>query len=183
MDLKNLLIEFWNYRKENNIEIYNEFSLQHELGIFLRNNLPEYKVQFERNVSYFFRNVDTKKKEMDIVIFRPDMSERYAVELKYPKNGQHPEQMFAFIGDIKFMERVKELGFNGTFVMTFVEDRLFYDGNDCSGIYAFFRANKELNGTVQKPTGKRDDFIKLNGSYKIQWNKLNGSEHYYLLEL
>ena len=92
MDLKNLLIEFWNYRKENNIEIYNEFSLQHELGIFLRNNLPEYKVQFERNVSYFFRNADTKKKEMDIVIFKSDMSERYAIELKYPKNGQNPEQ-------------------------------------------------------------------------------------------
>jgi hypothetical protein len=39
--------------------------------------------------------------------------------------------------------------------MTFVEDHLFYEGNDCSGIYAFFRANKELNGTVQKPTEKK----------------------------
>jgi hypothetical protein len=35
------------------IEIYNEFSLQHELGLFLRNQLNGCKVQFERNVSHF----------------------------------------------------------------------------------------------------------------------------------
>lgn len=34
-----------------NIDLYNEFSLQHELGIFLREALTPYKVQFERNVS------------------------------------------------------------------------------------------------------------------------------------
>ena len=183
MDIKSLLINFWKYRKENNIEIYNEFSLQHELGIYLRNNLPEYKVQFERNVSFFFGKADTRKKEMDIVIYKADMSERYAIELKYPKNGQYPETMFAFIGDIKFMERVKELGFNKTFVMTFVDDHLFYEGSDNSEIYSFFRAGKEINGTIQKPTGKKDDFITLDGSYKIHWNKLDNGEHYYLLEL
>lgn len=39
-------------------------------------------------------------------------SEHYAIELKYPLNGQYPEQMFSFVKDIKFMEEMKELGFN-----------------------------------------------------------------------
>lgn len=108
MDLKELINNFWDYQKKNNIELYNEISFQHELGIYLRNNLPNYKIQFERNISYFFNNVkDTKKKEIDIVIFKDDFSEKYAIELKYPKNGQYPEQMFSFIKDIKFMEQAK----------------------------------------------------------------------------
>ncbi|MFO7868650.1 MAG: hypothetical protein R6U95_05055, partial [Bacteroidales bacterium] len=40
----------------NNVEdkIYNEFSLQHELGIFLRKKLEDkYRVDFERNKNYF----------------------------------------------------------------------------------------------------------------------------------
>ena len=79
MDLKELINNFWDYQKKNNIELYNEFSFQHELGIYLRNNLPNYKIQFERNISYFFNNVkDTKKKEIDIVIFKDDFSEKYA---------------------------------------------------------------------------------------------------------
>ena len=38
---------------EEKIEVYNEFSLQHELGIFLRNKLTNYKIQFERNTKFF----------------------------------------------------------------------------------------------------------------------------------
>lgn len=37
-----------------------------------------------------------------------DIDEIYAIELKYPKNGQYPEQMYSFIKDIKFMQQVKE---------------------------------------------------------------------------
>ncbi len=48
-----LLEQFFTYVEDNKIELYNEFSLQHELGIYLRDKLPEYKIQFERNVSYF----------------------------------------------------------------------------------------------------------------------------------
>ncbi len=39
-------------RKAKEENIYNEFSLQHELGIYLRRALPgNYKVQFERNIA------------------------------------------------------------------------------------------------------------------------------------
>ena len=51
---------FFYYKKKNEIDIYNEFSFQHELGIFIKNNFPEYKVEFERNVSFFEITEDTK---------------------------------------------------------------------------------------------------------------------------
>ena len=53
-----------------NVDIYNEFSLQHELGIFLRNRSPKFcKVQFERNISYFGMNQTvTLKREIDISV-------------------------------------------------------------------------------------------------------------------
>ena len=102
---------FWKYIQENNIEIYNEFSLQHELGIYLRNKLPEYKIQFERNVTFFqdkmsnFQTVEKYiKHEIDITIFNYELTECYAIELKYPRNGQYLESMYSFIKDIKFME-------------------------------------------------------------------------------
>lgn len=53
MQLDLLITEFARTVTSGAIEIYNEFSLQHELGIFLRMELPGRKVQFERNVSHF----------------------------------------------------------------------------------------------------------------------------------
>ena len=51
--LKRLLYEFMDMVEIGEIEVYNEFSLQHELGIYLRNRLEDYKVQFERNTKFF----------------------------------------------------------------------------------------------------------------------------------
>ncbi|MBP5444534.1 MAG: hypothetical protein J6Y28_00040 [Acholeplasmatales bacterium] len=137
MDLKQILKDFLMYVKKNNLELYNEFSFQHELGIYLRLNLPSYKIQFERNIIDFYNNSNTIKKYIVII----NDNEKYAIELKYPKNGQYPEQMFSFIKDIKFMEEVKELGFTSTYVMTIVDDHNFYTGN-IGGIYSFLEAIK-----------------------------------------
>ena len=96
------------------IEIYNEYSLQHELGIFFRKSLPQYKVQFERNVDFFFPCTKASfiKKEIDISIYLPEQNllER-AIELKFPRNGQYPEQMYSFCKDIVFAEQLKSAGF------------------------------------------------------------------------
>lgn len=54
IDLTGLTGGFFNSVANGTVEIYNEFSLQHELGPWLRLALPSsYKVQFERNISYF----------------------------------------------------------------------------------------------------------------------------------
>lgn len=53
MDIVSLLEEFADLIRNEEVEVYNEFSLQHELGIFLRAKLTGNKVQFERNTKFF----------------------------------------------------------------------------------------------------------------------------------
>ncbi len=181
-DIEELLHSFFTTMQENQIEIYNEFSLQHELGIYLRENLTGYKVQFERNVSFFFQNVKTIKKEIDIVVYDDERGERYAIELKHPLNGQYPEQMYAFVKDIKFNEELLKLSFTKTFAVVLVKDRPFYTGNNNSGIYRYFREEKRVYGTIKKPTGTihASDSITLDGDYSINWSEA-GSGRYYII--
>lgn len=164
-----LIADFIEEIKNGNVELYNEFSFQHELGIYLRNKLPQdYKVQFERNVNFFrIEKGQTKtiKKEIDIVIFNSDKSEKYAIELKYPRNGQHPEQMYAFIKDILFMEQLQQrYGFKQTFAITLVDDKLFVSGKKITDIYQYFRKgenNEKITGEIKKPTGKKKKLLRF----------------------
>lgn len=183
-----LIQEFLNILGTKEADIYNEFSLQHELGIFLREKLKGYKVQFERNISFFegSTNNDFVKKEIDIVIYKTDFSEKYAIELKYPRNGQYPETMFSFLKDIKFMEQVKNnLGFTKTYVLTIVTDKNFYKGGFPSRIYEYFRgADKTpINGKIQKPTGKQDEVLIFEETYNIDWKKTDTTFVYYFLTI
>lgn len=161
------------------VEVYNEFSLQHELGIYLRNVLPDYKVQFERNAK-FFNILNTIKSEIDIVVYNDN--EKFAIELKFPRNGQHPEQMYSFVKDICFMEELKQNGFNNTYCLTLVDDKNFYCGKKIDGIYSFFRAGKIIGGTIKKPTGKEVQSISLSNEYQISWEPCNDMR-YYILEI
>lgn len=64
--MKTLFDHFARMVAQNHIEIFIEFSLQHEFGIFIRNGQRDYKVQFERNVSFFFDQTNhSLKKEID----------------------------------------------------------------------------------------------------------------------
>ena len=183
------LHDFWeNYIANSDIEIYNEFSLQHELGIYLRNKLPNFKVQFERNADFFIKdkNIKTRKHEIDIVIFKDN--EKYAVELKYPRHGQYPVRMFKFIEDIQFMEELKSNGFNKTFTMAIVDEadgKKFYSGNSPQEIYKYFRSNgnKILHGKVDYPcNGKVIEPLYINGYYSINWLNLPKELRGYILE-
>ena len=138
--LNELLESFCESIAAETIEIYNEFSLQHELGLFLREKLPDYKVQFERNISFFFPpHRAFTKREIDITVFSPHapgrMNLKYAIELKYPRNGQYPEQMFSFCKDIAFLEELQVAGFGSAALLILAEDRPFYEGKT-EGIYA-----------------------------------------------
>jgi hypothetical protein len=169
MNLERLITEFMSRLRTDQIEVYNEFSLQHELGIFLRDKVAGYKVQFERNVEKSFDIQNTIKHEIDIVL--DNGSERYAIELKFPHNGQYPEQMFAFVKDIRFMEEVKKAGFAATYCLTLVDDKKFYSGGEKQdGIYAYFRGGKPIHGHIDKPTGKKDQQVEIEGTYTIDWH-------------
>ena len=162
------------------IEIYNEFSLQHEIGCFLRQRLgPErFRVQFERPVEFFkFRSADFLKREIDIVVTDNSSGFRVAIELKFPRNGQYPEQMFKACEDIAFLEQIVFSGFNAGFFVMAADDRLFYHGPGETGIYAYFRSGQPLTGNVTKPTGRRDYSINIGGRYVLDW-KIAGDYRY-----
>ncbi len=183
-------------------DIYNEFSLQHELGIFLRDKLKDdgVKVQFERNTRWF-NDRECVKSEMDIVVFdgRDERSKRYAIELKFPTNGAAPRRMYQFVEDIKFMEQVKhELGFTQTYCLTLVSD--LADGDDFwkvkkskEGIYQYFRgdAPAPIQGKIENPIKAKDGakskippFFEITKERKIKWIQIKDTSfHYYLLEI
>ncbi|OQB16098.1 MAG: hypothetical protein BWY15_00227 [Firmicutes bacterium ADurb.Bin193] len=185
LNLKHCIFDFFKKVKSNNIEIYNEFSLQHEMGIYLRSILPEFKIQFERNVSFFNINSVTIKKEIDIVVYKEDLSEKYAIELKCPNNGQYPEQLYSFTKDIKFMEQLHENGFDKTYCVSFVSSKPFYSGTINEGIYKYYRDEFKVYGNISKPTGagKETDFIILDGIYDIRWIDFDEKSKFYVVEI
>ncbi len=180
-EFKEIIKGFFEHIKKEDIKIYNEASLQYELGCYFRFNFLNLKVEFERNINHFNVSAKTIKKEIDLVVY--DDKKKYAIELKYPRNGQYPEQMFMFIKDIKFMEEVKELGFDKAFALVLVDDPLFYSGNVPQKIYEYFRVGKTIEKAIKKPTGKKDELIILKGTYTIKWNSLSNNSKYFLLEI
>ena len=178
--IKDLLYKFMSLVEDRQIEVYNEFSFQHELGIFLRSHLDGYKVQFERNTKYFGIS-ETVKHEIDIVVFNE--AEKYAIELKYPLNGQYPEQMYSFAKDIVFMEQLVEAGFDGAYCVTLVNDKNFYSGKKTDGIYSYFRAKGSLRGVIAKPTGKSEDSLEIKKAYSIKWEGNTAEVKYYIVDI
>lgn len=190
MQIHKVIKPFINSIKTGKIEVYNEFSLQHELGIFLRTNVSKlYKVQFERNVSHFgFNKKDFNKKEIDISIFKSSKKPLHALELKYPRNGQYPEQMFSCCQDISFIESLRQAGFKSAYLIIFAEDPLYYSKGkyskgDVTGIYGYFRDQKLLSGIVKKPTGRKNKQVAIKGQYTIAWVNITPPLKYTIIEV
>jgi hypothetical protein len=184
MKLERQIEDFVKVVSSGSIEIYNEFSLQHELGIFLRNHLSGCKIQFERNVSHFnLQKSSLEKKEIDISITSESSGEHLSViELKYPRNGQVPESMFSFCKDIAFLEQLVSSGFQSAYFLALADDPLFYSGN-CSGIYGHFRGGKPIMGKITKPTGSKDKEIDIIGSYTANWLPVLGEVKFCLIRV
>lgn len=183
MEIQRLFAHFMRQVDEGTIEIYNEFSLQHEFGMFLRLNLQPQKVQFERNIAHFgLDKPDFAKREIDICAYIDPASPSLAVELKYPRNGQYPEQLFSFCKDIVFLEQLRRAGFENCIFAAVVEDRPFYEGRQF-GIYAPFRGGSSLEGEVVKPTGKKDSRLLITGSYSIEWHRIADGKRYLVVEV
>ncbi len=177
------LAKFFQLVANGEVEIYNEFSLQHELGIFLRSEHPELKVQFERNVSYFdLDKAQYEKKEIDLVMFPDKTNVEYVMELKFPRNGQVPETMFSFCKDIAFIEQLVQSGFKRGYFVAVVDDKAFYEGNP-KGIYGLFRNKHSITGHIQKPTGAKDKSISISGQYEAHWLPINGAAKYCVIEV
>ena len=178
-EVKVLIAEFAGKIAAGDIEIYNEFSLQHELGIYLRCKLPAKKIQFERNVSFFkLDKTDFIKKEIDIVVYSDKNAPDAAIELKYPQH-EVPDQMLSFCQDVQFAEELKAVKFKETYAIIFTEDHLFYSGKS-HGIYAYFRGGKPLSGAIAKQTEPNEGKIeaRIAGSYSITWHPVKHEMKY-----
>jgi hypothetical protein len=92
--------------------LYNEASLQHELAFFLRPQLPDgWRLYFERPVASFRPGAARLvKKEIDLALADPAGGAVIAIEMKCPRQGQHPEQMFRACQDLLFLEQLVSAG-------------------------------------------------------------------------
>lgn len=185
MELLQHLKEFADGVLEGNIDVYSEAGIKCELAIYLRGRLGnKYKIQVERNIDYFDLDKERYlKKEMDIVVFTSDKKVRQCVEVKFPTQGQYPEQMFSACKDVRFLEQLVESGFTHSYLVMFANDPLFYIDKGDSGIYKMFRNEKVIKGEIRKPTGKKDEVLTLQREYKIEWRTLTGSLRYFLIEV
>ena len=188
--LEQIIKDFMDMVLSREIEVYNEASLQFELGIFLRK-------QFERNISAYNISdiIKTKegkeekivKHEIDLTISDENKKNCYAIELKFPKNGEYPGEMFKFIKDIKFMEQLKDNGFIDTFCLTLVDDELFYSkGRSKKEIYSYFRKGAILKGEIDNPIKtSTENPINIKGNYFINWIKKddNSCRRYYFIRI
>lgn len=126
----------------------------------------------ERPVGFFGLGAHRyHKKEIDISVFRPDKATKIAIELKFPRNGQYPEQMFKACQDIAFLEQIVMDAFDRGYFIIAAEDHGFWQGNQ-NGIYGYFRGNEPIHGQIMKPTGKKDEMVDVRGSYKAAWGHL-----------
>lgn len=185
MEMLPHLKEFANEISRGRIEIYNEASIQYELAIHLRARLGnEYKIQLERNIKYFnLYSGDYLKREMDIVVFTPDKKEKHCVELKFPTQGQYPEQMFSACKDVKLLEQLIKSGFSDCYFMMFADNPLFYITRGSDGIYKIFRNEKLIRREVRKPTGKKDEVLHFEGEYKIEWQTIKDDLKFFVIEV
>lgn len=185
MEISYLVEEFIDKISDGKIEIYNEASVQYELAIFLRARLKNYKIQLERNVTYFdLSKSGLEKKEIDVVIFKKKKRDRLAIEIKFPTNGQYPEQMFSFAKDIKFLEQLKDKGFKNNLFIAFANDKNFWNEKGDEGtIYNLFRKEKRLYDRTRKPTGKKDEVISLKGNYQISWRNVDDETRCFIIKI
>jgi hypothetical protein len=185
MQLDHQIKEFISEVKSGAVEVYNEISLQVELGVFLRQQLSGCKVQFERNVSHFqLQESDFEKKEIDIAVISAESGAPLsAIELKYPRNGQFPESMFSFCKDIKFLEQLVDCGFPSTYFLVLADHPRFYSGNCNKIIYGYFRSGVPITGIIRKPTGPRDKEVNINGSYTASWHEVSGNTKFCLIRV
>lgn len=184
MYLGQSIVSFVETVRQGAVEVYNEFSLQHELGIYLREQHRTLKVQFERNVSHFgLVKSKFEKKEIDIAVTSAESDERIgAIELKYPRNGQVPESMFSFCKDIAFLEQLVDSGFQSGYFLAVADEPLFYSGRK-DGIYGLFRSGRSITGVIRKPTGAKDHEVSIRGTYKASWLPISGPTRFCLVEV
>lgn len=156
--------------------IYNERSLQLEIGYFLR--CKGFNVEFERPFKARRPLGSTKSPKTNLDLLVIDQNENVAMELKVPLNKRHPETFYDYCADLEFVEALVRTGkVNRGFCLMMTNDHVFWqDSGRGSKIHDCFRRHGEiLTGKVTKPTGAQDSAVVLTGRYALadEWCNLN----------
>lgn len=167
------------------IEIYNEASVQYELAIIFRRMVGEdYNIHLERNIEDYGLNKSKYiKKEMDICLRGKRSNDLHCIELKFPRKGQYPEQMFKVCEDIMFLEQLKAGGFGDNYFILLTDLPNFYSNAGGGQIYELFRKEKKLYGTIEKPTGEKCNQVRLSGVYEIAWQLIHKELAYFMIRV
>jgi hypothetical protein len=182
--ISQLVIQFTKSIASGGTRIYNEFSPQHETRNIPTRGNAQPEIEFERSVTFFFPSSRSfMKRELAISVYCPDKSGlNYAIELKYPRNGQYPESMYSFRKDVAFAEELRNAGFRACGLLIFADDSLFYAGSR-DGICSYFRAGKPIHGWIRKPIGRRDSQTNVAGTYSATWHTVLDSLRYSVIEV
>ena len=179
-ELRQHIETFFSAVGRREIDIYNEFSLQHEFGIWLREQAhhSDLKIQFERPASFFAVDGKLTKKEIDLACFAPPLVPIMVMEFKFPRAGQVPIQMFKFCQDVAFLEELvlREKRFPLGCALIAADDADFYRGSrhQAGTIYCCFRDGVPIRGMIEKSTGKEEPPVVLLGEYRIEWQAVQG---------
>ncbi len=184
---KQIITDFFNHVNPENL--YNEASIQFELGWYLRKEYPNFKIQLERNVSHLrLKNPDNEKfikSEIDILIYESQMPTA-VIEIKAPINQRQvrPVTVFDWIKDIRFLEQLKENGIVG-YSIFITDNKGYFESNlETKKLLTDFRA-KIICGTYEKHirTKRKNETILLNNEYSFNWNNINDKLSYFIIEL
>lgn len=199
--IEDAIIKVLNKLKEKEDSyIYNEISLQNELGIELRKEFKNKNIRifFEKNVKSLYEKEceanEMVKKEIDLFIcdgskVDEGKKEAYAIELKFVKreNNRVPENLYDFVKDMRFMEQIKEYDKEyrtkiiTTYVLTIVDNAIYVESKNKNsiGIYQYFRNNKDNNEQSFINIGKETIIVKPTKNK----NLTNSGEHEKMLNI
>jgi|SRR5665213_1501278 len=164
--MQNLIASFFETAPEACGPIYNERSLQLELGYYFRSHAAQ--VEFERPyiVTPLKGSTCHQKTNLDLLVRQNGRTT--AIELKVPLNGRHPETLYDFCNDVAFVEGIVRSGFADEGICVLMtNDRAFWnDSGRGSDIHHIFRRKGSLlTGAVKKPTGAANTTVVVSGSY------------------
>ena len=175
--LKKYLEDFIKTIQQNaEIELYNEAGLQHELGFYLRENLPKnYKILLERNIETI---IGTKKGfyKTELDLFITNGKSKIAIEIKVPVNKQIPRRMELSFEDVRFLEQLKDKGFNECYFLFVSNVQSFWKSRREQNIYEYFNdgilktlEKKDVPPFIQK---SKTAFNEMKKIYQFQWENL-----------
>ena len=193
MNFSSIIKSFFEDAKSNNLEIYNEFSLQFELSFYLREVLgEEYKIQLERNISFLNLKGDFIKKEIDILIFKDNynLKEVTIIELKaiIDQKIARPITVFNWITDLKFLEQLKSAGIEKCYSLFVTNNELLLSKPTKSKtklpLLPDFR-NKRVQGSysTHSKAQKANKTVCLNSEYIFTWQGFVNGQKYFLLDV